>query len=349
MVEVNGRKKMKNLEVQDIINVATLPYSWDKFNNKTILISGGTGFIGSFIVDVFRYRNEKYNSNVRLISLSRRGGCTDKTVIHLKSDITQSVSYEGTIDYILHLASNTHPKQYGADPVGTITTNVIGCNNLLKLAVEKKSIFLLASSVEIYGQGRVGPMDEQYCGYLDCNIARNGYNEAKRTCESLCQSYKQQYGIEVKIIRLARVFGADKKLDTKAMAQFMDKAVAGEDIILKSKGNQRFSYCYIADAASGILKVLLDGTNGEAYNISDEDEGLTLGEYAEYIASLANKKVVYQIENDEATSRASYALLDSSKLQGLGWKPLYKIKEGLERTYEIKKNAFASENWNCKK
>ncbi len=333
-----GGEKMKGLEIQDIINVATLPYSWDKLNNKTIMISGGTGFIGSFITDVFRYRNEKFKSNVRIVSLSRGGGISDKTVEHLKVDITQPISYVGKVDYILHLASNTHPKQYGEDPVGTITTNVIGCNNLLKLAVEKKSVFLLASSVEIYGQGENKPMDEHYCGYIDCNIARSGYNEAKRTCEALCQSYKQQYGTEVKIVRLARVFGADKKLDTKAMSQFMDKAVAGEDIILKSKGNQRFSYCYIADAVSGILKVLLDGENGEAYNISEADEGLTLGEYAEYMAFLANKKVLYQIENDEAASRASYALLADSKLKNLGWKPLYSVREGLERTYKIKKD-----------
>ena len=328
---------MEELEFQDIINVANLPYCWNKFNNKTIMISGGTGFIGSFIANVFRYRNEKYKSHVKIISLSRRGGTSDKTVEYLKADITQAISYEGSIDYILHLASNTHPKQYGEDPVGTITTNVIGCNNLLKLAVEKKAAFLLASSVEIYGQGCKESMDEHYFGYLDCNIARNGYNEAKRTCEALCQSYKQQYGIEVKIARLARVFGADKKSDTKAMSQFMDRAVDGEDIVLKSKGNQRFSYCYIADAASGILKVLLDGEDGEAYNISDEDEGLTLGMYAEYIASLANKRVVYQIENDEAASRASYALLNFLKLKALGWKPLYGVKEGLERTYRMKK------------
>lgn len=328
---------MEDLELQDIINVATLPYSWSKLDNKTIMISGGTGFIGSFITNVFRYRNEKYNSNVRIVSLTRRGGVSDDTVKYLKADITKLISYADTVDFILHLASNTHPKQYGEDPVGTITTNVIGCDNLLKLAAEKKATFLLASSVEIYGQGSKEPMNEHYFGYLDCNIARNGYNEAKRTCEALCQSYKQQYGVEVKIARLARVYGADKKLDTKAMSQFMDKAIAGEDIILKSKGNQRFSYCYIADAVSGILKVLLDGENGEAYNISDEDEGLSLGDYAEYIASLANKKVIYKIENDEAASRASYALLDFSKLKSLGWKPLYKVAEGLERTYKIKK------------
>lgn len=332
---------MTELEKIDISRVVELPYAWEKLDNKTILISGGTGFIGSFISDVIRYRNEKYDSNIKVVSLSRRGGCSDKTVEYLKADITQPISYAGTIDYILHLASNTHPKQYGEDPVGTITTNVIGCDNLLKLAVEKKAIFLLASSVEIYGQGRAEPMDEQYCGYLDCNIARSGYNEAKRTCESLCQSYKQQYGIEVKIVRLARVFGADNKLDTKAMSQFMDKAVAGEDIILKSKGNQRFSYCYIADAVSGIVKVLLDGVDGEAYNIANEDEGLSLGGYAEFMADLANKKVLYRIENDEAASRASYALLDIEKIKKLGWRPLYGVKEGLERTYTIKKTRFS--------
>ena len=325
-----------NLELQDIERVAELPYKWDELNGKTIMISGGTGFIGSFISNVIRYRNEKYNSNTKIVSLSRRGGVSDRTVEYLKADITQPIKYEGKVDYILHLTSNTHPKQYGEDPVGTITTNVIGCDNLLKVVVEKGAKFLLASSVEIYGQGTEKPMDEKYCGYIDCNTYRAGYNEAKRACEALAQSYKQQYGIEVIIARLARVVGADRKLDTKAMSQFMDKALAGEDIVLKSKGNQRFSYCYVADAASGIFKVLFDGVNGEAYNVSDDDEGITLGGYAEFMAELAGKKVVYQIEDDAAASRASFALLDTTKLKKIGWKPLYTVSDGLRRTYQIK-------------
>lgn len=326
-----------NLELQDIERIAELPYEWDELNEKTIMISGGTGFIGSFISSVIRYRNEKYNGNTKIVSLSRRGGASDETVEYLKADITQSIKYEGKVDYILHLASNTHPKQYGEDPVGTITTNVIGCDNLLKVAVAQGAKFLLASSVEIYGQGTEKPMDEKYCGYIDCNTYRAGYNEAKRTCEALVQSYKQQYGIEVVIARLARVVGADRKIDTKAMSQFMDKALAGEDIVLKSKGNQKFSYCYVADAASGIFKVLFDGVNGEAYNISDDDEGITLGGYAEFMAELAGKKVVYQIEDDTAASRASFALLDTTKLKNIGWKPLYTVSDGLRRTYQIKK------------
>lgn len=332
------RGDMMKMELQDIEKVAELPYRWDELNGKTIMISGGTGFIGSFISDVIRYRNKKYGSNIKIVSLSRRGAVSNQTVDYLKADITQPIQYEGRVDYILHLASNTHPKQYREDPIGTINTNVIGCNNLLKVAVEKGAKFLLASSVEIYGQGTEEPMSEKYCGNIDCNTYRAGYNEAKRTCEALAQSYKQQYGIEVVIARLARVFGADRKVDTKAMSQFIDKALAGEDIVLKSKGNQRFSYCYVADAVSGLLKLLFDGVNGEAYNVSDDDEGITLGGYAEFMAELAKRKVVYKIEDDAAASQASFALLDTTKLKDLDWNPLFTVSDGLKRTYQIKKS-----------
>lgn len=327
---------MTDLELEDIKNTAELPYDWEKLKDKTLLISGGTGFIGSFITDVIRYKNDKNSSNIHVVSVSRHGGESDETVTYISSDITQPLTYKGNVDYILHLASNTHPVQYASDPVGTITTNIIGCNNLLKLAIEKKvSRFLLASSVEIYGQGIEQPMDESYCGYIDCNNARSGYNEAKRTCEALCQSYKNQYGVDVVIARLARTFGADKKNDSKAMSQFMNKAVAGEDIVLKSKGTQRYSYSYVADTASGIFKVLLNGKDGEAYNISDEDEGKTLGDYAGFIAELAGKKLVFDIEENASVSKATYALLSIEKVKKLGWKPMYTVSDALKRTYQI--------------
>lgn len=330
---------MTELEKEDIALVAELPYNWESLNNKVIMISGGTGFIGSFIVDVIRYRNKRYSSNIKVISLSRRGGISDATVENIQADITRPIQYSGNIDYVLHLASNTHPKQYAEDPVGTITTNVLGCNHLLMLAKEKKvTRFLLASSVEIYGQGTEIPMDEEYCGYINCNNARSGYNEAKRTCEALCQSYMQQFGVESVIVRLARIFGADKKKDTKAISQFMEKAVAGEDIILKSMGNQRYSYCYVADAVSGIFKVLIDGTVGQAYNVSDDDEGITLGGYAEFIASLAGKSVAYQLEDNASVSKATYALLNNSKIKDIGWKPNFSVSNGLKRSYDIYKH-----------
>lgn len=328
---------MTSYEQDDIRLVATQPFSWDKLEHKAVMISGGTGFIGSFITKVLEYRNQTYHAGIQIISISRHGNsCPENGLVSLKADINNRIYYDGPVDYILHLASNTHPKQYAEDPVGTITTNVIGCNNLLAFAREKNiRRFLLASSVEIYGQGTEELMDETYCGYIDCNRARSGYNEAKRTCEALCQSYRQQYGLDCVTARLARVFGADTKKDTKAMSQFMAKAVAGEDIVLHSKGNQRYSYCYVADAASGILKVLLDGQDGEAYNISEDDEGLTLGGYAEHIATLAGKKVVFDFAEDEGASKATYALMDCTKIEKIGWEPLYKPCEALKRTYQI--------------
>lgn len=331
---------MNKLELEDISLVGELKYNWDILTNKTILISGGTGFIGTFLCNVIRYRNKNYHQNIKVICLAFNQPENDDTVTYLKRDVTHPIKIEGNIDFILHMASNTHPEQYKTDPVGTITGNVFGAFNLLTLAKEKHSKrFVLASSCEIYGDGKDTLMDELYCGYINPNTARAGYNESKRVSESLCQSFAQQYGIESCVFRLARVFGADKtKKDTKAMAQFIRNAVEGEDIILKSDGLQKYSYVYIADAVSGILKVLLDGVPGEAYNISADYDGCTLREYAEYIASLGNRKVIYDIVYDPNASRAKNALLDNSKIKSIGFKPMFAVKEGLARTYMILKS-----------
>ena len=118
------------IELDDIKSVATNSnIDYIKFKNKTILISGGTGLIGSFLCDVFRYRNNKFKDNVKIISLSRRTKENDNTVTYLQCDIVNKITVDEKVDYILHLASNTHPKQYAEDPVGTITTNVMGCYN----------------------------------------------------------------------------------------------------------------------------------------------------------------------------------------------------------------------------
>lgn len=324
-----------DIEKRDIEHIASLAYDWDRLKNSKVLISGGSGFIGTHLTAVFEERNRIYGDNIKTISLSRHAHADFGNVKHIQKDITEKIDVDGAVDYIIHLASNTHPVQYAEDPVGTIKTNMVGCNNLLELAVAKKSErFLLASSVEIYGNGSKEPMDENYCGYINCNTVRAGYNESKRVSESLCQAFKQQYGVDCVIARLARVFGADRKNDSKAMAQFINKAVRGEDIVLKSAGKQRFSYCYIADAVSGILKVLLDGQNGEAYNIAADDEGLTLGDYAEYIANLSKSHIKYDLNDGQVgASQAAVALLDCTKLKTLSWQPMYRVAEGIEKTY----------------
>lgn len=132
---------MINLKKEEIESIAKLPYSWEKIKDKTILVSGGTGFIGAFLIELIKYRNQNYGDNTKVISLSRRGGTSSEYLECIKADVKQPVQYDGKIDYIIHLASNTHPKQYADDPIGTIMTNICGCDNLLKLAVEKKDGF----------------------------------------------------------------------------------------------------------------------------------------------------------------------------------------------------------------
>ena len=330
---------MTRLEKEDIKRIATLPLHWEKLVGKTLLVSGATGFIGSFLCGVLEYRNEHYGDNIKVVSLSRRGSADTATVKYLRCDITEPFYVDGRIDYVIHLASNTHPLQYKEDPVGTITGNVFGCYYLLDLA-KKKNVerFLLASSCEIYGNCPDTPVDESYSGYIDPNTARAGYNEAKRLSESLCQSFASQYGIDHCVCRFARVFGADKtKNDTKALAQFIGKAINGEDIVLKSKGDQKYSYIYVADAVYGLLAVLMNGAAGEAYNISADLDDTSLKGYAEYIASLSNRKVVIKAEYEANVSKAENALLDNKKAKSIGFYPIYSVKDGIKRTLDIYK------------
>lgn len=328
--------QMTGWEQEDRRQAAALPLPWEKLRGKCLLLSGGTGFIGSFLCDVFRERNRRYGDGIRVVSLSRRGGESDDTVTYLACDLNQPLPALPQADYVLHLASNTHPRQYAADPVGTITTNLLGCLHLLEYTASQPGArFLLASSVEVYGQGGPAPMAETDFGYLDCNTFRSGYNEAKRTCEALCQSYRKQYGVDCVAVRLARVFGPDRKDDSKAMSQFLKNAVDGQDIVLKSPGKQRFSYCYVADAATAILKVLLDGESGAVYNVSDPDEGRMLADYAGLLADLAGTALRFELNADAGASPATYALLNTEKLTALGWAPAYTVSGGLERTFRI--------------
>lgn len=315
---------------KDIIKVASMPYEWSKIEGKTLLISGGTGFLGSALIDVIEARNALYGSNISVVSLSRRPRPNRENVKYVAMDLSKACNVDVDADFILHLASNTHPAQYASDPVGTIMTNVCGAENLLKAAVEcGAERFLLASSVEIYGKCPDYPVSEQYCGYIDCNTARAGYNEAKRLCESLVQSYAAQFGVDGVIVRLARCYGPDlTKKDTKAMAQFIEKAAKGDDIVLKSDGKQRFSYCYYLDAVSGILAVLLNGASGEAYNVAGEGD-MSLKEIAEFLAKTAGVRAVTDIQATAGASVAVNALLDCAKARAIGFNPAYTLEQGL--------------------
>ena len=338
-----------HLYLQDIRNVAGLDLPWEQLRGGSILISGATGMIGSFLIDVLMEKG----LDMTIFALGRN---TEKAKARfdrwweddhfrfVQCDINSGIPLEETVDYVFHAASNTHPVAYATDPIGTITTNIIGTDNLLRFAADHSARrMLFASSVEVYGENRgdVEEFSEDYCGYLNCNTLRAGYPESKRCGEALCQAYIKQRGLDVVIPRLARTYGPTMLMsDTKALSQFLKKGVAGEDIVLKSEGNQLFSYTYVADAVSAVLYCLLLGQCGQCYNIADSASDIRLRDLAAIIAKAAGRKVVFDLPDE--TERAGYstatkAVMTSDRIRTLGWSAQYSMQTGLERTLSILK------------
>ncbi len=344
------------LYLEDVSYVAKLNLPWEKLVGKRLMLSGATGLIGSFLVDVLMEKNAADALNCTVYALGRNEKkakerfsryADNAHLVFIPYDVKYPLESKdiGAVDYILHLASNTHPMQYSTDPIGTITTNIIGVQNMLDFAVEHDSTrFAFASSCEIYGENRGDAefFGENYCGYIDSNTLRAGYPESKRCGEALCQAYKAQKGLDVVVPRLTRSYGPTMLMsDTKAISQFIKKGLAGEDIVLMSAGTQYYSYQYVADSVAGLLTALLKGESGEAYNIAEAHSDIMLKDLAAIIAGINGKKVVFEIPNAiEAAgySTATKARLDGSKLQALGWKPKYDINGGLKRTIDILKS-----------
>lgn len=339
-----------NLYKEDIDYIANLELPWEKLKNKTLVVSGASGLIGNCFIDAIMSKPEL---NCKCYALGRDKTKGQEKFYHLWNnnrfkfivcDINKKIDelIDEDVDYVLHLASNTHPLAYATDPIGTITTNIIGTQNMLEFALARKAKrVVFTSSNEIYGENRgdVELFSEEYCGYIDCNTMRAGYPESKRCGEALCQAYIKQKGLDVVIPRLTRSYGPTMlKSDTKAVSQFISKGVANEDIVLKSAGTQYYSYTYMADAVAGILTVMLCGECGQAYNIADGDSDIMLKDLAEIIANASGNKVVFEIPDAvEALgySKATKARLDHKKINMLGWKAKYDIKVGIMRTLNI--------------
>ena len=346
----------------DLRLIASFPIiPWRLFSNASILLSGATGMIGSLLVDAILLKNEMDGLNCNVVALGRNvkkardrfDYCWETPFFHfVECDVNKAETLPADVkaDYVLHLASNTHPVAYATDPIGTITANIIGTQNMLDLAIRcEAKRFLFASSNEIYGENRGDSelFDESYCGYIDCNTLRAGYPESKRCGEALCQAYRRQKGIDVVIARLTRSFGPTLQFtDTKALTQFLKNGLEKENIVLKSMGTQYYSYTYATDAVTGLLTVLTKGENGAAYNVADLSCDIQLKDLAKIIADLSGTEVIFELPNEtEAAgfSKATKARLNGEKLISLGWFASFQLKEGIRRTLEI-----ISDCINCK-
>ena len=345
-----------NLYLDDVKRVAQLQLPWDRLCGKCILLTGASGLIGTFLVDVLMEKNDADALNVKILAVGRSAEKAkerfsdywgNENFSFLSADMNKPLSIDVHVDYVIHAASNTHPRLYSDDPVGSLMTNILGTYYLLEYArCMKAERFVFISSVEIYGQA-LNPddmFDEKYCGYIDCNQFRAAYPEGKRAGEALCNAYIKKYGMDVVIPRLSRVYGPTMRLDdSKAMSQFIMNGVRGEEIVLKSKGEQRYSYCYVADAVSGIFHAMLLGKCGEAYNVADMDGAISLREITENIADFADSKVIFDLPNEQEAagfSRVSVGVMDTKKLQILGWKAFDNVRSGTRKTIKIMQQMY---------
>lgn len=326
-------------------------FACDFLNGKTLALSGATGMIGSYLIDSL-LANKSFSG--KIIALVRDEARAKKRFSYyandfrlqlVLSDLNQTIQINEKVDYVIHGASLTSPHDYHDHPIDTMLLNLIGTKTMLDLAVNQKAKFLFTSSTEVYGHADQNLISEDYLGYLDLLDPRSAYNEGKRAGETLCIAYAAEKGLHVVIARLSRVFGPTlKDSDGKALSQFIARGIAGQPIVLKSLGQQRFSYTYVADAASGIIFLLAHGVTRQAYNIANE-EALSLKEIAELVAKTCATKVIIELKNDTnmSYSKAQNALLNIDKIKRLGWTPKVSLAAGLVRTCVVRSSRLSDD------
>lgn len=340
----------KNKVVQEDMKLMTEEHlDWYQFDGKTILVTGATGMLATYISYFLLYLKEEKGIDLRLLALCRTKSKAvkifkdflDKPFFELiLQDVCEPIQYEGNIDYIFHWAGNASPHFINTDPVGIVKSNMLGTVNVLELAKDKKTTkVLFASTREVYGKNEKDDnLTETSFGTIDPMENRSCYPESKRAAETIFRSYYLQYGINFNALRIAHSYGPGMNLhgDGRVMADLMGNVVDGKDIELKSTGEALRAFCYITDAVMGIFYTALTGEPGETYNLANETEEISIRDLAQMLVSLRKDKdlkVVFNIP-DTNVGYCDYKRvgLCTKKIEKLGWQPKVGLKEGCQKT-----------------
>lgn len=334
--------------MEDTQSIISQLANWEKLRGKTILITGASGLIASYMVYTLLYLNDSREMNMHILALVRNGKKASaqfgsllerKDLTLIVQDVCSPLAYEGAVDYIVHAASQASPRYFTTDPVGTILANTTGTQNMLELARHKKNEgFLYISTREIYGaplEGMTRITESDY-GVMDPTSVRSCYPESKRMAETLCRAYAHQYDIQAKVARIAHTYGPDTVMDNgRVWGDFITNVVRGENIVLKSQGTMELAFTYIRDMVAGLFLVLLNGQDF-VYNLANPNTVISVRGLAELLISLYPEKhlqVVMQIPKDTSAYLANkVAELDCTRAIGLGWNPNVSLEEGFRRT-----------------
>ncbi len=318
-------------DFQAIPNDLVLPLS-----GKTVLVTGATGLVGSMLLRYFLYARDINGLNIRLVGVAR---CEAKArsifaryydeIEWLFADLMHDkVEYPDGIDFIIHGAAVTASRTMVERPVDVIDLSVRGTKTMLDLALDKNAMFIYLSSMEVYGNMLSdGPVGEDELGYIDLSNVRSCYPESKRLCENLCVAYGRQFGVDVRIARLAQTFGAGVLPgESRAVVALSKAASMGEQVCLKTRGLSDANYVYASDAVSALITIMLFGTEGETYNVANEECHMTIAEMAQLAVDAVGApgaEVVFDVDDSNAGGFAADVrlFLNSEKLRALGWVP----------------------------
>lgn len=333
----------------DLINLVLKNEQFLKeLSRKSIVVTGSTGLIGSAIIDILLAANRDLSLKMNIYAFARnreqainRFGSEklNNGLSVISYDAMAPIKFNEKVDYIIHGASNASPELYTTKPVETMTANFIGMLHLLNFAKEQNisDRIVYISSSEVYGKINSNqPLVEDNYGEVDILNPRSSYSSSKRATETLCVSFYKEYGVKSIIVRPGHIYGpSSKKNDNRVSSAFVEKAIRGEKIIMKSLGNQKRSYMYSLDCAMGILYAMTKGIPGEAYNIANPNSIITIAEMAEIISSISESTLEFDLPTQTETNNFNPMLnasLASSKLENLGWQGYFDAKTGFEHT-----------------
>ena len=318
-------------DIKNIIN----DFDMSVFDRKTILVTGATGLIGKLCVKSLL--NSGYNTQVIALVRDEEKAKNifgeSKRLTYLVQDINQRINTTRRVDYIIHAASTTSSKDFVEKPVETIYTAINGSRNVLEFAKNKRlEGMVYLSSLEIYGVNEKENIKEEDYGYIDILNPRSSYSESKKMVETMCISYGTEYGVPVKIARLAQTFGAGVSIsDNRVFAQFAKAIINKENIVLHTKGETKRNYCYTTDAVRGIFTILTKGENNNAYNVANENSYCSISEMAHLLEN-EYTKVEYKIDEVNRGYNPTVKIaLNTEKLNALGWEAKVNLKEMFDR------------------
>jgi len=338
------------VEQRDLEIILNNPIDWERFRDKTVLVTGATGRLGMYIVEAVSKADIDWNLNITLLILARNGEKIKRVFgeslrlpyIHvLVQDITEPIHWDGNVHYIFHTAGLASPRDFTECPVDTLWSHVGGTRNILELAREKNSEKVLyVSTVEIYGEWKAQKgIREEDMGPVSCNDVRMCYPEAKRLCETMLAAYEVQYQIPYVGVRLCHTFGPGISLDDgRAFSEFIKNVLEGKDIVLQTDGSAVRTYTYVADAVGAMLLAFTRGKE-HYYNIANTDNLASIHELAQLVVGLdesSRTKVRYEAGEGQRLRYLPFKLgiMDTERIVKLGWRPQVGLRDALRYTLE---------------